>query len=194
MAGVLHGAFAPQNGESRVLALPAELDARPMQERAAVDYRSRVENRFHGCGDDGHTVIRLAATSYLAQHRDFAGTALASSADISLTIHAQDTHGSSPHAGQDAILAAAAFLTTLQQAVTWVLGADRAISDLRPVMATENFAFLLEKASGAYLFMGQEGPYCHRPEFIFDSSIIPLGAAIFAGLVSSWPPTAKQAT
>lgn len=49
------------------------------------------------------------------------GAALASSDDIDVTIHANGTHGSAPHTGSDAVLAAATFLTTLQQSVTRVV-------------------------------------------------------------------------
>lgn len=44
--------------------------------------------------------------------------ALSSADDIDITIHATGTHGSMPHIGQDAILAAAHLIGTVQQAVT----------------------------------------------------------------------------
>lgn len=47
-----------------------------------------------------------------------AGAALASADDIDVTIRAQGTHGSMPQAGSDAVAAAAAFLTLVQQAAT----------------------------------------------------------------------------
>jgi amidohydrolase len=204
------------------------------------------------------------------------GGALASADEIKVTIYARGTHGSAPHTGQDAVMAAATFLTTLQQTVTRVtdsrdsgvisfgricggevgnvlpdrveiegtmrthaagtqatlckqmhavarsveithgvrvdvaitsrvpvtlnhptgveavlasakrvVGSDRIIPHPRPIMASEDFSRLLEKVTGAFFFIGQDGPYCHHPEFVFDTSIIPIGAAMLADLATS---------
>ena len=58
--------------EGRVLRV-AELDALPMREQAAVNYRSTVDGKFHGCGHDGHAVTLLTAAAYLAKHDDIEG-------------------------------------------------------------------------------------------------------------------------
>lgn len=52
--------------------------------------------------------------------------ALASSDDIDVTISGAGTHGSAPHTGVDTILAAASFMTQLQQATTRVTDARAA--------------------------------------------------------------------
>jgi hippurate hydrolase len=49
-------------------------------------------------------------------------------------------------------------------------------------MASEDFAELSARVPGAYFFIGQSGPAPHHPEFVFDTDIIPVGAAIFADL------------
>ena len=52
-----------------------------------------------------------------------AGTVLASADDVDVTIRADGAHGAMPNTGQDAMLAAAAFVTGAQQAATRVLDA-----------------------------------------------------------------------
>jgi metal-dependent amidase/aminoacylase/carboxypeptidase family protein len=46
-------------------------------------------------------------------------------------------------------------------------------------MASEDFAFMLQERPGAYFFVGQSGPNCHHPEYVFDDAIMPIGAAMF---------------
>ncbi|MEZ5535378.1 MAG: amidohydrolase [Thiolinea sp.] len=322
VVGVLQGT----GGQGRTIGFRAELDALPMQECSGVHYHSQVDGKFHGCGHDGHTVTLLSAASYLAEHRDFCGTAifvfqpaeelltgaqamledgflqrfpcdeiyamhnlpglgagqigvpsagaLASADHVVVEMQAQGTHGSAPHTGQDAILASAHFLTSLQQSLSRLLdsrdsgvisfgsihagnafnilpeqlkmegtirthsetvrniikqqldkvarsteslygvtvslsypvespvtqnhplqmqavlevaaqvaGADNVQANCRPLMASEDFAYFLQEIPGAYFFMGQDGPYCHHPEFVFDTRIIPLGASLIAELI-----------
>lgn len=199
--------------------------------------------------------------------------ALASADHLEIIMHAQGTHGSAPHTGQDVILAAAHYVSSLQQSLTRILDsrdsgvvsfgsihaghannilpdelklsgtirthaesvraqihrqlqlvadatttlygvsieisyptqvpvtmnhprqveavlavartltrAEHVIANCRPLMASEDFAHFLQRVPGAYFFMGQEGPYCHHPNFIFDTDIIPLGASLMASL------------
>ncbi|TVP70824.1 MAG: amidohydrolase [Rhodobacteraceae bacterium] len=54
------------------------------------------------------------------------GAALASSDDLDVTISGAGTHGSAPHTGADTVLAAASFMTQLQQAATRVTDARAA--------------------------------------------------------------------
>jgi amidohydrolase len=53
--------------------------------------------------------------------------------------------------------------------------------------AGEDFAFMLEKRPGAYLFFGQKEPErggaaLHNPEYDFNDNLLPLGAGFFARL------------
>jgi len=52
------------------VALRADLDALPMQERTELPYKSVHEGRAHKCGHDGHTTILLGVAAQLARHRD----------------------------------------------------------------------------------------------------------------------------
>lgn len=62
-------------------------------------------------------------------------------------------------------------------------GAGRLIATPRPVMASEDFSLFLKHIPGAYFFVGQDGAFCHHPDYRFDTGIIPVGAAILVDLV-----------
>jgi len=66
-----------RNGKSnRGIGLRADMDCLPMHETGSVPYRSKHEGRMHACGHDGHTTMLLGAARYLAETRNFDGTAV----------------------------------------------------------------------------------------------------------------------
>ncbi|MCL6654890.1 amidohydrolase [Agrobacterium rubi] len=65
-----------KNGEGPTIALRSDMDALPMQELTDLPYRSRHDNRFHGCGHDGHMTMLLGAARYLSETRNFSGTVM----------------------------------------------------------------------------------------------------------------------
>ncbi|PYG34552.1 M20 aminoacylase family protein [Pelagimonas varians] len=70
-----------------------------------------------------------------------------------------------------------------------VVGADHVDGNCKPIMAAEDFSYMLEARPGAYLFLGQGGgPVCHHPEFDFNDTIAPIGASFFARLVEKALP------
>ncbi|MBU2982042.1 amidohydrolase [Lentibacter algarum] len=60
----------------KVIGLRADMDALPMTEVTGLPYASKTENAMHACGHDGHTAMLLGAAQYLAETRNFDGTAV----------------------------------------------------------------------------------------------------------------------
>jgi len=67
-----------------------------------------------------------------------------------------------------------------------VSGAGRVDTDTEPLMASEDFAFYLDKVPGAYIFLGNgKKSISHRHDYDFNDEIIPIGVAYWASLVES---------
>ena len=64
-----------------------------------------------------------------------------------------------------------------------VVGEANFVAGMKPVMGSEDFSFMLDACKGAYFVVGQDGPFCHHPSYQFDDAIMPVGAAMFAGIV-----------
>ena len=73
VVGVIRG----QKGKSdKTIGLRADMDALPIEEATDLPYKSTVPGKMHACGHDGHTAMLLGAARYLAETRNFAGTAV----------------------------------------------------------------------------------------------------------------------
>jgi hippurate hydrolase len=72
VVGVIRG----RKAGAKVIGLRADMDALPIEEATGLPYKSTVPGKMHACGHDGHTAMLLGAAKYLAETRNFAGTAI----------------------------------------------------------------------------------------------------------------------
>ena len=106
-----------------------------------------------------------------------AGVAAQQGAEIALEYNAVYPPTINHAASQQKALAAASILS----------GPEAVHADQNPSMASEDFAFMLEKVPGAYVWLGN-GPVSdfgalHSPRYDFNDAILPIGARFFAALV-----------
>ena len=73
VVGVIQGR---KGDPKRTIGLRADMDALPIEEANDLPYKSTVPGKMHACGHDGHTAMLLGAAKYLAETRNFAGTAV----------------------------------------------------------------------------------------------------------------------
>ncbi len=81
-----------------------------------------------------------------------------------------------------------------------LVGREHVLRDLEPSMGAEDFAFMLQVKPGAYLRVGQGAENgvgscaLHNSRYDFNDDILPLGAALHAGLVEHLMPLSMQET
>ncbi|GAC1530991.1 MAG: hypothetical protein NVS2B4_10130 [Ramlibacter sp.] len=73
LVGVIRG---KQTSSGRLLGLRADMDALTMSESNEFAWKSAKVGMMHGCGHDGHTAMLVGAARYLAETRNFDGTAI----------------------------------------------------------------------------------------------------------------------
>ncbi len=73
VVGIIKG---KTDNAGRVIGLRADMDALPIIEQTGVEYASKTPGKMHACGHDGHTAMLLGAAKYLAETRNFDGTAV----------------------------------------------------------------------------------------------------------------------
>jgi amidohydrolase len=74
------GVVALIHGQARdsgqMIGLRADMDALPITEQNDFAWKSTRPGMMHGCGHDGHTTMLVGAARYLAETRQFNGTAV----------------------------------------------------------------------------------------------------------------------
>lgn len=69
VVGTLNGTRA-----GMTIGLRADMDCLAMQELTGLPYKSKIANRMHACGHDGHMAMLLGAAKLLSDNNDFSGT------------------------------------------------------------------------------------------------------------------------
>ena len=78
---------------------------------------------------------------------------------------------------------AAANVQTAFAAASAVSDAQEVDRDVPPSMGSEDFAFMLQKRPGAYIFLGQgETAGLHHPKYDFNDAVIPFGVSYWINL------------
>ena len=338
VVGVIRGR---STASGRMIGLRADMDALPMREENDFAWCSSKVGLMHGCGHDGHTAMLVGAARYLAETRDFDGTAvlifqpgeegfagarvmiedglfdrfpvqsvyamhnwpampagtvginrgamMAAADRITIEITGKGGHGAHAYLTVDPVLVAAHIITAAQSIVSRnvrpidaavvslcaiqagdlgamsvvpgkatlvgtvrtfsvrvqaqveqrlmelctaiasgfgavaevkfervypatintapeaqfagdvaesLVGAQNVERKLEPSMGAEDFSFMLQKKSGAYLRIGQDakgGAFLHNSRYDFNDEILPLGAALHAGLIEQGMPLAALA-
>ena len=73
VVAVVHG---KTNTRNQMIALRADMDALPLIEQNDCAWKSSKTGLMHACGHDGHTAMLVGAARYLAETRNFDGTAI----------------------------------------------------------------------------------------------------------------------
>lgn len=70
-----------------------------------------------------------------------------------------------------------------------VVGAERLNAAAAPMMASEDFAFMLDEVAGSYIFMGNgDGAGVHEPDYQFCDEAMPVGVSYFVKLTEEALP------
>ena len=74
--GVVATVQGRKNSGNKMMGLRADMDALPLPEHNEFGWKSAKVGLMHACGHDGHTAMLLGAARYLAETRNFDGTAV----------------------------------------------------------------------------------------------------------------------
>jgi hippurate hydrolase len=81
---------------------------------------------------------------------------------------------------------------TAAAAAARAVGPENVLHDFPPSTAGEDFAFMMEKVPGAYVWVGigpgEEGCLHHNPRYDFNDAALPVGAAYWVSLVETELP------
>jgi metal-dependent amidase/aminoacylase/carboxypeptidase family protein len=70
-----------------------------------------------------------------------------------------------------------------------VVGRERVDADTPPIMAAEDFSYMLEARPGAFIFVGNgDSAGLHHPAYDFNDEAIPIGTSYWVKLVETAMP------
>ena len=72
-SGIVAEIHGQKIDSGKAIGFRADMDALPVSEMNNFSHKSKVENKMHACGHDGHTTILLGAAKYLCETRNFNG-------------------------------------------------------------------------------------------------------------------------
>lgn len=88
----------------------------------------------------------------------------------------------------------AALFEAVRPALERELGAESVVTNFKPVMISEDFAFMSEKVPGVYIQLGLDGeapsPALHSPRFNFSESALGVWTRVMAAIVKDRLPAA----
>jgi len=59
-----------QLGEGKTIAVRADMDALPLEDRKQCNYKSTADSKMHACGHDAHTTIALGVAKVMNKNKD----------------------------------------------------------------------------------------------------------------------------
>lgn len=66
-------------------------------------------------------------------------------------------------------------------------GEDSVVYPCKPMMSSEDFAFMLQRKPGSYVMIGNgDTPMVHNPAYIFDQDILAVGASLWVALCEEY--------
>ncbi len=72
-SGIVAEIHGQKVDSGRSIGFRADMDALPVSEVNNFSHKSKIENKMHACGHDGHTTILLGVAKYLCETRNFNG-------------------------------------------------------------------------------------------------------------------------
>ncbi|MCB2016490.1 MAG: amidohydrolase [Hydrogenophaga sp.] len=76
-----------------------------------------------------------------------------------------------------------------------LVGEEHVDAEMDPSMGAEDFSFMLQVKPGAYMRLGQGGEgscFLHNSRYDFNDDVLPLGAALHAGLIEQGMPLSDK--
>ncbi|OCG15336.1 M20 aminoacylase family protein [Gilliamella sp. WF3-4] len=131
-----------------------------------------------------HAVIRGTVRAFSAQVQDMAesrikqiATGIAATFEAKAEVDYQRRYPATINHAKQAKIA--------MTAAKKVVGEDHLIIDPNPSMGAEDFAFMLQKIPGAYVWLGAgSGANLHNPAFNFNDEVLTTGVSYFIAIVN----------